>query len=649
MSSFAMAESLYPMLPVESQNELRRSSTSNRLPTGASIIPSNTNNPVANRTYSPVRTERAIQSADMSNYKIVLGYDFGTTFSGASYAYCQNEEVQDIQRWPNQGEAIFPKVPTALLYRKGDPSNIVEWGHNAPRAFSQPGAAANYDLLTGFKLNLDETYNHPRLPQGFDTVSVIADYLRCLHTHVMRELSRQFARNYTEEQFRYCLTVPAMWSGKYIFHFLWSSSFTDYSGLPLSCLDRAKSKMRKAAIKAGLISTHDPLDRLMITSEPEAGALYCEQRCREADLVEGDRFMICDAGGGTIDLIVFEIEQPNETNARLKEITKGTGESCGSIFLDNRFEVLLREKLGRQITNVSTTSMMRMMQKFIESIKPEFDGNEDRPQYLDLPATVDLNALAAQGVHVEDAYLVISGAELKRRVFDPVVDNVINLIQKQLDQVKGKQLQTIFLVGGFGSSLYLYNRVQEMFQHRVPQILHPPRAALAIVRGAVLYGLHPQPISTRISRRTYGINAGLPFDERRDPPSSKFVRPDGSVRCVTRFLTFVSKGVAIPVDQCIREQMYIYYNTIFSTDLRLYASENDEEPRWYDQNGVYQIAAIEIPIPHMPGIERGQRVNYEVRMYFGKNEIRMEAEFPGGRIFTVKCDFDAVNLQTSQA
>jgi hypothetical protein len=183
-----MAESLYPMLPVESQNEPRRSSTSNRLPTGASIIPSNTNNPVANRTYSPVRTERAIQSADMSNYKIVLGYDFGTTFSGASYAYCQNEEVQDIQRWfvhilgsfyclwwrltyykifrPNQGEAIFPKVPTALLYRKGDPSNIVEWGHNAPRAFSQPGAAANYDLLTGFKLNLDETYNHPRLPQG---------------------------------------------------------------------------------------------------------------------------------------------------------------------------------------------------------------------------------------------------------------------------------------------------------------------------------------------------------------------------------------------------------------------------------------------------------------------------------------------------
>lgn len=179
--------------------------------------------------------------------------------------------------------------------------------------------------------------------------------------------------------------------------------------------------------------------------------------------------------------------------------------------------------------------------------------------------------------------------------------------------MEGKQLKTIFLVGGFGSSGYLYDRVKAVFQNQVSQILYPSRAALAIVRGAVLSGLYPQPISTRVSRRTYGINAGLPFDQELDPPSSRFVRPDGSVRCITRFLTFAHKGDAIPVDQCIREQMYVYYNTIFSTDLRLYATESDEEPRWYDQPGVHQVAAIEIPIPIMPGVERGQRVSYEVR------------------------------------
>jgi hypothetical protein len=47
--------------------------------------------------------------------------------------------------------------------------------------------------------------------------------------------------------------------------------------------------------------------------------------------------------------------------------------------------------------------------------------------------------------------------------------------------------------------------------------------------------------------------------------------------------------------------------------LRLYATEEDQEPRWYDQPGVKQVAAIEIPIPALPGVERGQRVGYEVR------------------------------------
>lgn len=45
------------------------------------------------------------------------------------------------------------------------------------------------------------------------------------------------------------------------------------------------------------------------------------------------------------------------------------GESCGSIFLDQRFETLLQEKLGTEISKVSANSMMKMMDQFIDSIK----------------------------------------------------------------------------------------------------------------------------------------------------------------------------------------------------------------------------------------------------------------------------------------
>lgn len=67
---------------------------------------------------------------------------------------------------PNKRESIFPKVPTALLYEKGNPSNVVEWGHGAKMMYAKPGAAANYDLFTGFKLNLDENLKRPPLPNG---------------------------------------------------------------------------------------------------------------------------------------------------------------------------------------------------------------------------------------------------------------------------------------------------------------------------------------------------------------------------------------------------------------------------------------------------------------------------------------------------
>jgi molecular chaperone DnaK (HSP70) len=74
-------------------------------------------------------------------------------------------------------------------------------------------------------------------------------------------------------KFKKTLKVPAMWS------------------------DKSKQIMREAAIKANIISASDHTDRLMLISEPEAAALYCEKTCDRFNMVNGDEFMVCDAGG----------------------------------------------------------------------------------------------------------------------------------------------------------------------------------------------------------------------------------------------------------------------------------------------------------------------------------------------------------------
>jgi molecular chaperone DnaK (HSP70) len=73
--------------------------------------------------------------------------------------------------------------------------------------------------------------------------------------------------------------------------------------VPAIWTDKAKAMMREAAIKAGIIDGHDPLERLVFVAEPEAAAAYCENKYNAWNLSHECRFMIVDAGGGTIDLI----------------------------------------------------------------------------------------------------------------------------------------------------------------------------------------------------------------------------------------------------------------------------------------------------------------------------------------------------------
>jgi molecular chaperone DnaK (HSP70) len=77
--------------------------------------------------------------------------------------------------------------------------------------------------------------------------------------------------------------------------------------------------MRAAAIKAGLVaSSHAEdttwKDRLRIITEPEAAAVHCAYLSDLHRLKPSQNFMVCDAGGGTVDLAVYKVDR--STNER---------------------------------------------------------------------------------------------------------------------------------------------------------------------------------------------------------------------------------------------------------------------------------------------------------------------------------------------
>jgi hypothetical protein len=149
--------------------------------------------------------------------------------------------------------------------------------------------------------------------------------------------------------------------------------------------------------------------------------------------------------------------------------------------------------------------------------------------------------------------------ELRDQVFNPVLKQVVKLVQEQLTQVD-TFIHAIFLVGGFGCSEYLYDILKDHIgTDQVGEIAMPPRGELAISKGAVYHILQPNLVTSKLLRRTYGVQTRLPFEEGLDPESTAIVTKDGVKRCSTRFDVIAKKGQRISVDQRITRSYWIEY------------------------------------------------------------------------------------------
>ncbi|CAO3616565.1 unnamed protein product [Cunninghamella echinulata] len=373
----------------------------------------------------------------------------------------------------------------------------------------------------------------------------------------------------------------------------------------------------------------------MLISEPEAAALYCQKTCDQFQLGHGQRFMICDAGGGTVDLIVFEIDDGGQKRS-LKEVTKGSGDTCGSTFLDQNMEKLIRQRF-EHFGEVKPKSLDQMMTVFIERVKPQFD-DDDEDHFIPIPFSLGYPHQDNEEAGIVDGMLMFSAQELKEKVFDPVVEKVIRLIDEQLNGSTLKPVDAIFMVGGFGKSTYLHKYVERTFVPRVQFVGIPPRAEMAVVRGAVYFGLNPKIVSQRVLRRTYGLSSQMHYEPSLDPPENR-VMVDNKWYCKQRFSIYAQKGHAVGVDECVTKRYQVTYP--HSTETDLYAFDDDGSvPRLITDSRVKVVARFPVVMPTFKDLKIGDSVIMLVNMYFGQTEIKIEVIIRNHRqVFTSRLDF----------
>ncbi|KAL4736402.1 hypothetical protein BDV11DRAFT_211253 [Aspergillus similis] len=284
--------------------------------------------------------------------QLVIGIDFGTTFSGVAWAtpeYFEADQINLISAWPGTGREEG-KAPTELLY---DDEKTM-WGYNIP------GGA---DTVRGFKLLLlhDEDLTDDVKTSEFflrakkmvrDTgktpVGLIADYLRALWQHTMDTINKALGDSVMDGlRFHVVITVPAIWKAY------------------------ARQSMQDAAKSAGILKTRKAgKTTLSFIPEPEAAALstLCERGRR---IKKGDVYVICDAGGGTVDLISYEIKDTNPI--AMREAVEGRGGLCGGLLIDEAFEAMCKRRLGRRWDNLSKKGINDLMRgEWEQYIKPQF-------------------------------------------------------------------------------------------------------------------------------------------------------------------------------------------------------------------------------------------------------------------------------------
>jgi hypothetical protein len=111
-------------------------------------------------------------------------------------------------------------------------------------------------------------------------------------------------------------------------------------------------------------------------SEPEAAAVHCVALTDLHHLRPSQNFMICDAGGGTVDLAVYKLIG-QLAHLEIAEICARSGANCGSLFLDLRFRELVRTLLVAHPAHLDQASLAYFMHHFAEVEKLSYQGEED--------------------------------------------------------------------------------------------------------------------------------------------------------------------------------------------------------------------------------------------------------------------------------
>ncbi|KFM82150.1 Heat shock protein 12A, partial [Stegodyphus mimosarum] len=358
--------------------------------------------------------------------------------------------------------------------------------------------------------------------------------------------------------------------------------------------------------------------------------------------------MVVDCGGGTVDITVHELLDKQGT---LKELQKASGGPYGSIGVDMEFEKLLCDIFGenfmQQFRSKRPIGYVDLMIAF-EARKRNANPYKTNSLNISLPYSFIEYYKQYKGSSVESAIKKSSHKNVKwsqgmlrlepsamEALFQKTVTEIKKHIESIVDQ-EDMNIDHIFLVGGFAESLILQKEIKEAFSSKLKVVI-PQGVSLAILKGAVLFGLDPTTVNIRRLRMTYGVGVLHRFIHGIHP-REKLVIKDGIQWCADVFDKFVVNGQSVGVGDVVVRCYTPAKDGQSCSVIHIYCSEKDNI-YFITDPGVKRCATLILDLSDSRYIQ-GREI--QTRMMFGDTEIKVSAlDVTTGKC--VKADIDFLN------
>ncbi|CAN9134369.1 unnamed protein product [Alternaria alternata] len=543
----------------------------------------------------------------MKGNRLVIGLDYGTTYTGVSFCESssglQGQHIEVIHDWPSQSSknATQEKVPSEVAYREEG----ILWGALIP-------ADTPRHMWTKLQLDANQVGEAAKIQREIATSSqntskqpddVITDFLAQVKAHLLKNLDQKYGKTlWRTMPITLVVTVPATWS------------------------DLAKSRTLDAVDKAGFNTLEFPQPvTTILTTEPEAAAIYTIRTLRgttqDAHFAVGDGFIVCDMGGGTVDLISYRVTGLNPTV--IEEATVGCGDQCGGSSVDRAFLRWLEGRIGTadfvkiagcRSEEVKYNSLEKraatMLQNFTSGAKAGFSGTETYIMPLPFPLS-RIEDDKSRGITDGE---IQTTAEDMQGMFEKSIGHTYKLITQQHrlgTDAKNIKMKYIFMVGGFSESPYVNIKIGEFVENLKLIPIKPDYAWSSVARGAAAKGLEAEDpgagvVKTRKCRRHYGTPVNSRFVEGQHMETDAYICEYTGVkraRCQASWLLI--KGQDLATTTKAPHAMLHLHRGFWLTEKRitkvsLIASNSDEAPRRSTEEDVFRVAKLTINLTKVP-------------------------------------------------